>query len=454
VRTNRQTRAPKPEGPMRRRKASGGAERIGARRSGPPRVALIIETSTSFGRRLLCGIAAYIRENAPWSVYFGERSVYDPVPSWLKKWTGDGIITRAAIPEIRQVVANTGVPVVDLNEQLGGLGIPLITNDHAAIGRLAAEHLLKRRFTRFGYVGHAGYPWSDRRCQEFARTVRDLGYTCEEYPGKAEDLRSLRQGSWEMEMDRIASWIGGLPKPAGIMASDDFRGLQLLAACRLAGVAVPEQTAVIGVGGDDVSCELANPPLSSVILNAWRMGYEAAALLDRLMRGEAAAVPELRIPPLGVVTRQSTDITAIADPLVAKAMSFIREHACDGINVEDVLEHVSVSRTALQHHFRTALRSSMHDVIVEARISRVRELLAQTTLSVQDIAERAGFKHPEYMSTVFKQRTGWTLARYRNEHGQRTAEPLPLDSSDPGDTSRYAGFSLPEAALRTSRSTS
>src|SRR4051812_38515209 len=92
--------------------------------SAPPRVALIVETSTSFGRTLLCGIAAYMRENAPWSVYFGERAVDDPVPPWLKQWTGDGIISRVGVPEIRQIVANSRVPVVDLNEQLGGLGVP------------------------------------------------------------------------------------------------------------------------------------------------------------------------------------------------------------------------------------------------------------------------------------------------------------------------------------------
>ena len=113
------------------------------RRSDPPRVALIVETSTSFGRRLLCGIAEYIRENAPWSVYFGERSVYDPVPPWLKKWAGDGIIARVASPEIAEVVANMVIPIVDLEEQLRGLGVPLISNDHRAIGRLAAEHLLQ-----------------------------------------------------------------------------------------------------------------------------------------------------------------------------------------------------------------------------------------------------------------------------------------------------------------------
>ena len=367
----------------------------------------------------MSGIAAYIRENKPWSVYFGQRSVYDPIPSWLKTWTGDGIISRAAIPEIREVVTKTDVPTVDLNEQMGDLGIPQVSNDHAAIARLAAEHLLERGFTRFGYIGHAGLYWSDRRYQAFAETVGKLGHPCEEYPGRIEGWRSLRQGSWEREMDAVARWISRLSKPAGIMACDDFRALQLLAACRLADVAVPEQVAVIGVGGDDVSCELASPPLSSVILNAWRMGYEAAALLDRLMHGEPPALQQSLIAPLGIVTRQSTDVTAIADPMVAEAMRFIREHASEGINVADLLRHLSVSRTALQDHFRKGLGASIHQVILDARIARVKELLAETTLSLQDIADRTAFTHFEYMSTVFKQRTGSTPAMYRRERGQR-----------------------------------
>jgi len=406
------------------------AKRVIATRSGPPHVALIVETSTSFGRRLLYGISEYLRENSPWTVYFTERSVYDPIPPWLTKWTGDGIISRVESPEIREVVAGTNVPVVDLNEQSRGLAVPLITTDHSAIGRMAAGQLLARGFTRFGYVGHPGLFWSDRRYQEFAKTVGGAGYECEEYRGRVKGLSSLRRQSWEMEMSDVAGWVGRLPKPIGIMTCNDFRAVQLLAACRTADVAVPEEVAVLGVGGDDVACQLCNPPLSSVILNAQRMGYEAAALLDRLMRGEKPPDEELTIPPLDIVTRQSTDVTAIADPVVAQAMRFIREHACEGINVEDVVRYVLVSRSALQDHFRKALDRSIHDVIVGVRIARARELLAQTKLSLQDVAERAGFRHAEYMSNVFKEQTGWSPAKYRQEHGQKTSRPFQVRRED------------------------
>jgi LacI family transcriptional regulator len=388
-----------------------------ARTTIPPRVALVIETSTSFGRTLLGGIAAYVRENRPWSVYFGERSVFDPVPDWLQDWKGDGIISRTTSPKIREVIAKSRVPVVDLNEQLGGMGVPMIAIDHHAVGRLAALHLLEKGFTNFAYVGHAGLFWSVRRAEEFSRTVASAGHSFEEYGAESDRRPPSRRISWHLEMDRIAGWVSNLRKPVGILACDDFRALQLLAACRLADVAVPEQAAVIGVGADDVSCALADPPLSSVVLNAWRMGYEAAAILDGLMRGQKPQCQEIRIPPLEIAARQSTDVTAIADVTVAMSLRFIREHACDGINVEDVVRRAEVSRTALQDRFRNVLGRPIHDVIVEARIARVRELLAKTALSLQDIAERSGFRYPEYMSSVFKQRTGWTPARYRQEHG-------------------------------------
>ncbi|WP_213806299.1 DNA-binding transcriptional regulator [Granulicella sp. dw_53] len=383
----------------------------------PPRVALIVETSTLFGRKLLFGVAQYIRENGPWSVYFTDRAVEQSPPAWLKTWQGDGIISRIAYPEVHDVIRDRGIPIVDLNEQLRGLGVPLISNDHAAVGKLAAEHLLERGFQQFAFIGHTGHSWSDRRGEVFSRTVQAHGYRCEVYPGQGKSSDSLREAAWQTDLDSIAAWAATLPKPVGIMACTDFRAVQLLTACRLADIAIPEQAAVIGVGSDDVACALADPPLSSVNLNARRMGYEAASLLDTLMNGGSAPVDELLIPPLDITVRRSTDVTAISDPLVASAIRFIRERVSDSINVEDVLTHLGVSRTSLQNRFRAIFEKSIHDVLIDTRLAKVKELLAETTLPIDAIAARCGFRHPEYMSSAFKLRTGWTPGSYRRQHG-------------------------------------
>lgn len=381
-----------------------------------PRVALAIETSTQFGRTLLAGIAHYLRENGPWSVMFTDRAVNDEPPSWLRNWSGDGIITRVPSPAIRLVLAGTNIPVVDLNEQTADLGIPQIANDHEAVAKMAVEHLLERGYREFGFVGHSGHFWSDQRQRTFVRLTEEKGYRCAVYSAPQLAVRDLREGVWNIEFDQLVQWLGGLPKPIGLMASTDFRGLQLLAACRVAGIAVPEDAAVIGVGNDDLACMLSDPPLSSVVLDAWNMGYRAASLLDEMMRGQRPEPGYVqRIPPVEVVVRRSTDGIAVYDPLVRSACAFIREHALKGIQVTDVLQHLGVSRTTLQDRFRRELKKTVHDSILEIRLGRVRELLTETEIPLFDIAQRCGFQHVEYMSEVMRKHTGLAPGAYRRK---------------------------------------
>jgi LacI family transcriptional regulator len=242
------------------------------------------------------------------------------------------------------------------------------------------------------------------------------GYSCHQYRDAQPVSFGHQLPSWEDEVDAASRWIAALPKPLGLMACNDFRGLQALDACRRAGVAVPEEVAVIGVDNEVLACEMANPPLSSVIPDCRRIGYEAAALLDRLMKGEPPPRTTREIPPIGIVTRQSTEVTAIADPTVAEAMKFIREQACEGITVEDVLDHVTVSRSVLQKRFRDALGRTLHEAIAGVRLRRVKQLLIETDLSFDVLAQRAGFASRAYLSVVFRKSTGTTLAAFRREH--------------------------------------
>ncbi|HOM16794.1 MAG TPA: DNA-binding transcriptional regulator [Thermoguttaceae bacterium] len=392
-------------------------------RRGIPHVALLVETSTSFGRRLLEGVADYIRQNGPWSVYVEQRSIYDPAPPWLKSWDGDGIISRAAYPELARLVVQLGIPVVDLNEQVLGLGLPLIFNDHQAIGRLAAEHLLERGFRHFGFIGHPGIYWAEERHRGFAQAVEATGFVCHQYRGAGKTRRRYHQQSWEQEMDQVADWVRRLPKPVGVMAANDFRAIQLLDACRRAEVAVPEEAAVVGVDDEEVACRLANPPLTSVVPDARRMGWEAAALLDRLMQGQPPPFTEKFIPPQGIVVRQSTEITAIEDPLLAAALSYIRQYACQGIRVQDIVRYVGLSRSALQRRFRHLLGRSIHQMLFQVRLERAKMLLAETDLTLADIAERAGFHYAEYLHCVFQKHFGMTPGQYRRQAAENQSAP-------------------------------
>jgi LacI family transcriptional regulator len=387
-------------------------------------VALFVETSMVYGRGILRGISQYIRENAPWTVYLEQRSLLDPEPPWLKDWDGDGIIS-GTVPPTSSLTHRRGIPTVDLNDQFDPdtdrppRGRPHIQSDHTAIGALAAEHLLERGFTHFAFFGYPGFAWSKRSFEGFAAAVRDAGFACHTYQDAQRASWGHQLPSWEAEVDGASRWIADLPKPLGLMACNDFRGVQVLDACRRAGVAVPEEVAVIGADDEVLACELAYPPLSSVIPDCRRIGYEAAALLDRMMQGERPPRVTREIPPLGVVTRQSTDVNAIDDPSVASALQFIREHACEGIGVEDVLGHILVSRSVLQKRFRATLGRTIHDVIAGERLRRVKQLLVETELTLHEVTRRAGFSHLEYLSAVFRKATGSTLAAYRREHARR-----------------------------------
>ncbi|WP_406693365.1 XylR family transcriptional regulator [Singulisphaera sp. Ch08] len=305
---------------------------------------------------------------------------------------------------------------MDLDDQRPRFeGRPSIESDHQAIGRCAAEHLLERGFTRFGFLGYPDFAWSIHCYEGFARAVTEAGHGCVEYRHAQPVSWGHQQLSWEDEVDGVSRWIREESKPLGLMACNDFRGVQAIDACRRAGIAVPEEVAVIGVDNEDLACELAYPPLSSVIPDCKRIGYEAAALLDHLIKGGKAPSMTRRIPPLGVATRQSTDVNAIADADVAECLRFIRVHACDGIRVANVVAHVAVSKSVLQRRFKTILGRTIHEVIATTRLQRIKQLLRETDLSIEEIAYRTGLSHAEYLSTLFRQATGQSPAAYRRQ---------------------------------------
>jgi LacI family transcriptional regulator len=223
-------------------------------------------------------------------------------------------------------------------------------------------------------------------------------------------------GSWEPSQERLKRWIASLPRPLGLVAANDLHGLRALDACRRAGLAVPEVVAVVGADDDAEVCELSDPPLSSVTFHPERVGYEAAALLERLMGGRAAPAEPLLVPPLGVSARQSSDILAIDDPDVAKAIHHIRRHAFEGITVEDVLREVPLSRRALEHRFRRRLGRTPKEEIQRLRFEQAKSLLATTDLPVARISDRLGFHQPAYLSAAFQREAGTSPSAYRRNH--------------------------------------
>ena len=380
----------------------------------PCKVALLIETSNRYGRDLLYGVRDWMRENDRWAVRFTEQARRAPLPAWLQDWRGDGIIARVDSPQIAAALQRTRLPVIDVSAERFASEFPRVSIDNEAVARLAAGDLAQKGFSHFGFCGDARFLWSAERGEAFAQALAAAGRPCAIFAPRPRGAAS-EPGS-DAENRAIAAWLAALPKPVAVFACYDGRAQQVLEACQTLALSVPDEVAVLGVDNDEVLCELCNPPLSSVQPNARRTGYEAAAMLARMMRGGRAAARTRYVEPVRVVERQSTDVVSVADPKVAAALRFIRLHAVEGINVKDVLAAVPVSRTLLERKFKALLGHSPHRQIVQQKIERAKHLLVESEVSIRVVAELVGFDNPSYLSVAFRREVGESPHAFRARH--------------------------------------
>jgi len=386
----------------------------------PPafKVALLIETSNRYGRDLLYGVRDWTRTGERWAIRFTEQARLAPLPTWLPEWAGDGIIARVDSPRIAAALRRTGLPVVDVSAERFASEFPRVSVDNAAVARLAAEHLLGKGFRQLAFVGDAHVLWAVQRGRDFRRVVSAAGARSASFEPAGTKARPT--GS-DAGLRALADWLERQPRPLGVFACYDGRAQQVLEVCQLRGWAVPDEIAVVGVDNDDLLCELCTPPLSSVLPNARRTGYEAAAMLARMMRGERQLRQTRYVPPVRVVERQSTDTVSVADPRVAQALRFIRAHVGERIDVSDVLRAVPLSRTLLEQKFKAALGHSPHREIVRQRIARAKHLLVESEVSIAVVGELAGFDNASYLSVAFRRETGESPYAWRARH--RTVAP-------------------------------
>jgi LacI family transcriptional regulator len=385
----------------------------------PPRrrrVALLVESSRAYGRGILSGVAKYVRQHDPWSVFFQNLNLCDATPEWLRHWKGEGMIVRLENSDIVSVIRRLKVPAVFLRH-VHDARIPSILTDNVATSWFCFEHLKERGFQHFAFCGFNGADYSDERKVRFVEAVTQAGMRCHVYTDAHPPLKSdtaKYEGLGLKDGGRVASWIQKLPRPVGVMACNDMRGQQVLDACRAIGLAVPEEVAVVGVDNDEVLCDLADPPLSSVVPDTERIRYEAAVLLAEMMAGRKKPTPGTLIPPNGIIARRSTEVLAMEDLQIAAVARFIREHACEGIDVSDVLRAVPMSRSSLDRRFIKILGRSPKDEILRVRLNRVKQLLAETDFPLSLIAEKTGFEHIEYLSRIFKKKVGTTPSEFRS----------------------------------------
>jgi len=365
---------------------------------------------THYGRQVLLGLSRYGPRQAQWDIFVA-TAFLGPDRLQGERRTS-GVIAAIITSRLKQELLKAGVPVVNVSakHQIGQ--IPTVVSDDRMAGRMAAEHFLARGFRNLAYCGHSGFSFSRLRGDGFAEAAQQAGAACHHYERPYGRIGKR----WARWCEHMGAWLRSLMKPVGLMAFTDAHAYRIQRICHDIGLTIPEEIALVGVNNDDLLVPLCQPCLSSIELNAVKIGYEAAALLDRLMHGQRPPKSPILIPPVGVVVRGSSDIEAIDDPEMANALRFIRERAADGIEVEDVLDELTISRRTLERRFRDCLCRSPHDEIMRVKLEQAKRLLAETRATVAEVTERSGFGSLKHFHKVFKQRTGVTPAKFRNQY--------------------------------------
>ncbi|MDO7714061.1 MAG: DNA-binding transcriptional regulator [Pirellulales bacterium] len=375
-------------------------------------VALVIETSNEYARGLLRGILRYQHEHEKWTIDLPEQHRRADPPRWLRTYSGHGIIARIETKSIARAVQATQLPAVDVSSARELSTIPWVETDDRKIAQLAIQHFFEKGFRHLAFCGEGSFNWSRWRRDAFVAEAKKAGINALVF--HVDDDSSGM--TWPHARRRLMRWLAELPEPCGLMAAYDSLARRLIDLCIQASRRVPESIAILGVDDDPLLCQLATPPLSSIVPDSEGAGYAAAEQLDSIMSGKKIKRLDTLLPPLGIATRQSTDTFAVEDKDVSVSAHYILAHACDGIQVDDVVKQTQLTRRALEKRFKKALGKTPHALIIETRLSKAERCLRETALTLEQIADRCGFEYPEYLSVLFKKHRNMTPGEYRQQH--------------------------------------
>ena len=375
-------------------------------------IAVLVETEDSWGCSVIRGIADYSQNHGHWNLLIDPRD-HEQRSALPDLWNGDGIIARIGTRTQLDQIRGRALPTVNVDTVFDGLdGIFDVVTDDQERADLAFAHLRDRGFEQFAFFAPPSRKYSTGCGQNFVNTIKQAGFECREYkPG----YRVGRKIGWEEQQRRVSRWLASLPRPVAIFTVDAQCGRQLAETCYLSNIRVPDEVAILAGDTDELLCDVSTPPLSSIAVAAQRIGYEAAALLDRTIQGQQPSVEPRLIPPEGVISRQSTDILAIDDEMVVHALRYIQTHAFHDIAVKDILREVPVSRRSLEIQFQKYLGRSPAEEIRRVRLDKGKTMLSRTDLPIGEIALACGFSNATRFGVAFRKRFQQTPLEYRKQ---------------------------------------
>ncbi|MBN1796085.1 MAG: DNA-binding transcriptional regulator [Sedimentisphaerales bacterium] len=374
------------------------------------KVIIMVDTARASGRKFLKGIERYIRSNTSWQVcvqppHYLPTSKFN-APSWFKLQEADGLIARDS--QHTASILKLKIPRIINDTKLENPAVSSIYTNSEKTSELAAKYFIGLGFKNYAFCGFEGLAWSDKRKEKFTEHLQKKGF--ENIFNYRDSLNKTQKSKTERQS--IAQWLKSLPTPACVFACNDDRAIHVLEACKISNIAVPEEIAVLGVDNDDLICDLSSPPLSSIELNFEKGGFEAAGLMDKMISGDKTST-NIVIEPLDIVTRQSTDIFAIEDKQLVKALIFIRENYEKPIQVKDVVASTELSRRRLELLFKKYIKKSIKDEITLQRTESIKRRLRNSTEPLYMIAKSLKYTDPEHFSRFFKNATGFSPTAYR-----------------------------------------
>ncbi len=370
-------------------------------------IGLDIDTVGSYGREVIRGVMEFCHRNPHWEITMEPRFwAFEAAPQ-IENWKVDGLITQARTPQLLMKLCELGKPAVNVaNHCAIEHAVPTVLPDDIAIGEMAAEYLLSLGIRHFGFCTAGRFEYGRLRGEAFKSKLAAKGAACHQC---------------DTDKTTLASWLTSLPTPIAIFCCNDAWAHRLLSAARQVEITVPDQAAVLGVDDDELLNMVGACPLSSIAIPAAKIGFEAARLLEESLNGTASPLMT-RLAPLYVVPRATTDVSCVDDSYVAESLQFIKSNCARPLQVDDVVEHLSISRRSLERRFLQTIGHSVGSEIRRAHVERAKQLLVATTLSIEEVAAASGFTSATPLGVVFRKHVGESPTEFRRHSGFGTAK--------------------------------
>ncbi|MFA6813025.1 MAG: DNA-binding transcriptional regulator [Bacteroidaceae bacterium] len=367
------------------------------------RLIFLTDFTEAYARYLLRGILKYSKGRDPWVVCrmppsYNQHNGIAGVVDGAKKWEADAIIAQFDVDDDVSAFSENGIIALAQDYKSRFPGIPNITSDYRLAGRMAADFFIRKGYRSFAFFGYKDVVWSTEREEGFYEYIQAQGLGKNFYEYNNEQIENL----WYYDSVPLISWLRALPSTTALLACDDNQAIKITEVCRTIGIKIPEEIAVLGVDNDTVVCNLSDPPLSSLQMNVEMGGYDAAALIEKMLKDKEMVPPDIFIKPLNIVNRISTDIYSTDDPYILTAIKFIHQNIVEKISVNDIVKQVPLSRRLLETRFKKVTGQSIYQYILNLKMEQFAQLLLISNESISEIASSVGFLDYKNLARQFR----------------------------------------------------